>query len=347
MIVYARNYWFTWGFLILAAYFTGTSSLGEIFFSGILASVFSASFTRLYEKLGHRYAAMLGAVLGVIWATLMLLWVRWTGSADDYALSSWHYGTMLAIHAAGFAGAALLSALITKQSTVRSVIAGALLASMMTAIPYGVIAWIDQQIAGPIEIVALVSAEVPANESPLRRSGAEIVKLKDDELKLLKEKWLVVKGSSEYEVLDEQGRRYWPLWRKRFIYPGNPSGEVRRLFVLIPAEFNESGSWFLPLSPDPTGVSLVQLDKKYQTKPPHSSFVSHVIQCEWVIESTTPMSAQIKITRTSPIGNFYLPDPVKRDCALQFPTVEISVDSPKDTLPPGKTRPRFDQNEVP
>ena len=274
MIAYARTYWFTWGFLILAAFFTGFGSVSEIFFSGVIASLISASVTRGYEKLGYRYAPLLGAVLGILWSSVILLYYRWFGSADDYVLASWRFGTTMAIHAAGFAGAGLLTALVTKHSIGRSLAAGIILSCAMTAIPYGFIAWVDAQYAGPIEIVALVSADVAANEVPVRRTGTEVAKLSDEEVSLLKEKWLVTKGQSEFEVIDEQGRRYWPLWRKTFVYPGNPSQETRRLFVLIPPDFSETGRWSLPLTSNPRGISIVQFKHR-----PGSGFYTKTVSC--------------------------------------------------------------------
>ena len=349
MIAFARTYWFTWGFLIFAALFTGVHSVREIFFSGVIASLLSASATRGYEKLGYRYAPLLGATLGIVWSSLMLLYFRWFGSADDYVIESWRFGTTMAIHAAGFAGAGLLTALVTKHSLGRSLAAGTILSCAMTAIPYGFIAWVDARLAGPIEIVALVSANVAPNEVPVRRPGTDVAKISDEEMALLKEKWLVTKGPSEFEVIDEQGRRYWPLWRKTFVYPGNPSLETRRLFVLIPPDLPETATWNLPLTSDPRGVSIVQLNN-----PPGFSVLCPSpiknIRCEFIINSpqnstnlrTLGSTATIKIKRLSPIGDFYLPDPVKSNLALQFPPL---IDKADEKIQPDlktKKRPSFD-----
>ncbi len=354
MIAFARTYWFTWGFLILAAFFTGLNSVSQIFFSGVIASVLSASATRGYEKLGSRYAPLLGAVLGIVWSSLMLLYFRWFGSADDYVIESWRLGTTMAIHAAGFAGAGLLAALATKNSLGRSFVAGILLSCAMTAIPYGFIAWVDAQLAGPIEIIALVSANVAPNEVPQRRTGTQVAQISDEEMALLRQKWLVTKGVSEFEVIDEEGCRYWPLWRKTFIYPGNPSLKIRRLFVVIPHDFSETGRWSLPLTSDPQGVSIVQF--KYR---PGSGFYTKTILCPSPIKNisceinfnapqnstnieTQGTTATIKIKRLSPIGDFYSADPVKSDLALQFPPLLDKADEKTDPLLKTKKRPSFD-----
>ena len=55
MKTFARTYWFTWGFLVLAALGTGgAASVKDVFFGGLLAAVVSAALTRPYERLGLR-----------------------------------------------------------------------------------------------------------------------------------------------------------------------------------------------------------------------------------------------------------------------------------------------------
>ena len=343
MIAFARTYWFTWGFLIFAALFTGLHSVSDIFFSGVIASLLSAGATRGYEKLGYRYAPLLGAALGILWASVMLLYFRWFGSADDYVVESWRFGTTMAIHAAGFAGAGLLTALAMKNSLGRSFVAGTILSCAMTAIPYGFIAWVDAQLAGPIEVIALVSADVAPNEVPVRRAGTDVAKISEEEMALLKEKWLVTKGQSEFEVIDEQGRRYWPLWRKTFVYPGNPSQERRRLFVLIPPDLSETGTWNLPLTSDPKGVSIARLDNKFKVSAIYPTSTNS-IKCEFVINDSKKnlTTAAVTIKRFSPIGDFYSTDPVKSNLALQFPPLIDKADEKIDSNLKTKKRPSFD-----
>jgi len=314
----------------------------------------SAGATRGYEKLGYRYAPLLGAALGIVWASVMLLYVRWFGSADDYVIESWRFGTTMAIHAAGFAGAGLLTALAMKNSLGRSFVAGTILSCAMTAIPYGFIAWVDAQLAGPIEVIALVSADVAPNEVPVRRAGTDVAKISEEEMALLKEKWLVTKGQSEFEVIDEQGRRYWPLWRKVFVYPGNPSQETRRLFVLIPPDFSETGRWSLPLTSNPRGISIVQFEYRpgsgFYTKTVLCPSQTKNIRCEINFNApknstntgTMGNTATIKIKRLSPIGDFYSDDPIKSDLALQFPPLIDKADEKIDSNLKTKKRPSFD-----
>lgn len=162
--------------------------------------------------------------------------IRWFGSAEDFQMAQWTLGTDISVHAAGFAGAALMTALRVRFEFPKAFGGGLLLAAAMTVVPYGVIAWIDHRVAGPVDLVVLVSAEVPVGEGPIRRPGAVQAKLTPDEILFLKERMLVVEGPGGIEVVDEQGRRYWPLVRRRLVYPGNPGGPVRTvLFILPPA----------------------------------------------------------------------------------------------------------------
>jgi hypothetical protein len=203
--------------------------------------------------------------------------------------------------------------------------------------------------AGPIEIIALVSADVAPNEVPQRRTGTQVAKISDEEMALLKEKWLVTKGQSEFEVIDEQGRRYWPLWRKTFVYPVNPSQEIRRLFVLIPSDLSETATWNLPLTSNQRGVSIVQLNNRPGFSVLCPSPIKN-IRCEFIINSPQGSTnlgilgstATIKIKRLSPIGDFYAPDPVKSDLALQFPPLIDKADEKIEPDLKTKKRPSFD-----
>lgn len=326
---YGRTYWFTWGFLILAASFTGVASLKGAFFGGMVAALISTLATRPYERLGARFAPLLGALLGVLWAIAKLYYVQWSGDADDYALARWNIGTAIAIHAAGFAGGALLAALAAAQPLGRSIFAGATLAAAMTAVPYGFIDWVDYRLAGPVEVVLFASAPVLANEAPQRRPGAEAPVLAPDEIMALKESLLVVEGPGGHEVLDDLGRRYWPLWRKRFNYPGNRGGPVRRVLVFIPPDEKSPedglpnagvGKWNFVVGADPKGVCVVRLggDRGAVTTAPEL-FKAITLTLEQQGATTAAARASyapyqfctISVVRQSPFGQFYLPDPVK------------------------------------
>jgi len=335
---YGRTYWFTWGFLILAAAFTGVASIKGAFFGGLVAAVASTLVTRPYERLGPRFAPLLGALLGVLWAIAKLYYVQWTGDVDDYAFARWNLGTAIAIHAAGFAGGALLAALAAAQPLGRSVLAGGLLAAAMTAVPYGMIDWVDHRVAGPVEVVLFASAPVLANEAPQRRPGAEAPVLTPDEVKSLKESLLVVEGPGGLEVLDDLGRRYWPLWRKRFNYPGNRGGPVRRVLVFIPPDERSPedalpiagvGKWDFVVGADPRGVCVVRLggERGAVTVAPElfKSITVTLEQQGATNGATTARSAHapyqvcsIAVVRRSPFGEFYLPDPVKTGLPYAF-----------------------------
>lgn len=335
---YGRTYWFTWGFLILAASFTGVAtSLKGAFFGGLVAALVATAATRVYERLGPRYASLLGAVLGLLWSVAMLLYVRWTGDAEEYAFARWNIGTDLAVHAAGFAGGALLAALAVKQSLGRSIVAGSLLAATMTAVPYGFIDWVDYRVAGPVEVVLFASAEVSANEAPVRRPGAQTPVLAPDELKALKENVLVVEGPGGTELLDDTGRRFWPLWRKRFTYPGNRGGPVRRVLVLMPSDDKSAddalplagnNSWNFLVGADPKGVSIVRLSGEHGavTLAPEVFKPLRLTLTQQGTPATTAARqaarpfqfCSVAVVRSSPFGQFYLPDPLQAGLPYAF-----------------------------
>lgn len=330
---YGRTYWFTWGFLILAASFAGVGGVKAAFFGGLVAALASTALTRPYQRLGARYAPLLGAVLGVLWAIGKLYCVRWTGDAEDYAFARWNIGTDIAIHAAGFAGGALLAALAVRQPLGRSMLAGGVLAAAMTAVPYGFIDWVDYRVAGPVEVVLFVTADVRANEAPQRRPGAEMPVLALDEIKALKESALVVEGPGGVEALDDAGRRYWPIWRKRFTYPGNRGGPVRRVIVLMPPDevsaedglpVAGAGLWKFNVGEDPKGVAVVRLASdgvaSIQAKP-FRPIALTLAKSELTNARALARPFQfcsVAITRESPFGNFYLPDPVKSGLPYAF-----------------------------
>jgi hypothetical protein len=334
---FARTYWFTWGFLLLAALFTGVSNLQQAFFGGVFAALFSTLATRGYVKLGLRFGPFLGAALGVVWAIFMLYYVRWTGSAEDYLLAQWNLGTSISIHAAGFAGAGLFSSLANRLTLGKSAFAGAALATAMTAIPYGVIDWVDYHCAGPMEVVLLVSPDVAANEAPPRLPGAEPAELTDAELQALKNRLLVVSGPGGNEVIDEQGRRYWPLWRKKLVYPGNPKGPVRHLVILLPPDIKEAQSWTLPVTDDPKGIafSILEAEGKSSsivTKPSLAIRTIFSVNARPDLGQMQLKEASLRVTRQSPIGNFYNPDPLKSELYLYFPKLADKKAQDKEEL---------------
>ncbi len=376
MKTFARTYWFTWGFLVLAALFTGgAASLKDAFFGGLLASLLSAALTRPYERVGLRYAPLLGAAAGTAWVLLGLLRLRWFGAADEVAQAAWQLGTQISVHAAAFAGAGLMASLRPEARLGRALFAGVLLAAGMTAVPYGFIAWVDHRLAGPVEIVLLTGADVPANAAPARREGAEAVALSPDEVALLKERFLVVDGPGGPEAIDDVGRRHWPLWRKRFVYPGNPGGPVRRVLVVLPADAKalESdrypalgrGDWTFPVGEDPRGLALVHLqaDGAFRSAARFPALTVRLRQgvepppaVDRVRPPATVAAAQrelrafraaqvcaIEVVRRSPIGDFYAPDPVRAGIAYAFEYFVVGDDlreaQPENTPSPKLAEP--------
>ncbi len=337
MKAYALTYWFTWAFLVLAAALTGVASLKDAFFGGLFASLASTLLVKAYRRAGPRYAPLLGVTAGTLWVVLMFYRIRWFGRPESFESAQWTLGVDITVHAAGFAGAALLTALRERHEFGKSLAGGFALAAAMTAVPYGVIAWIDHRVAGPVELVLLVSAEVAPDEGPVRRAGAVRAEFRPEEVAFLKERMLVVDGPGGTEVLDEAGRRYWPLWRRRLIYPGNPGGPVRQAIVILPPGLTAE-KWELPLPQDPDGTGLVVLGPqraaRYSGGP-----VSQAVRAELTLVVRAAagepgyQGLQAEVFRRSPVGDLYVP---VRTLGLSaaFPT------SATDPRPTDKERPR-------
>lgn len=69
---------------------------------------------------------MLGALAGTAWVLLSMLRLRWFGDAEEVALAAWQLGTQISVHAAAFAGAALMASLRPDERFVRAVVSGVL-----------------------------------------------------------------------------------------------------------------------------------------------------------------------------------------------------------------------------
>lgn len=296
------TYWFTWALLLVAAALTGVASVKDAFFGGLIAAVPAAALRPVYVRIGARFAPVFGAAVGSVWASLMFLKVRWFGTPDDILFASWTLGTDIAVHAAAFAGAALFTALLSRGAGL-AVGAGLTLSAAMSAIPYGIIAAIDHQVAGPVEVLLLASAEVPAADAPAPLPGARPALLSDGEVSALKERYLVTEGPSGPVVQDDLGRRYWPLWRKLLVYPGNPGGPVRRLIVLLPEGPGGVRAWKAPASASPDGLLVLQLgpDGFVRAHPPESS--SQSVRLEL---TEGPKGLDVDVVRISPVGDLYM-----------------------------------------
>ena len=310
MKTYARTYWFTWGFLVLAAALTGVASLKDAFFGGLFAALLSALLTKVYERGGPRYAPLVGATAGTLWVVAMFFRIRWFGYPEDFALAQWTLGADISVHAAGFAGAALMTALLARHAFPKALGGGLLLAAAMTVVPYGVIAWIDHRVAGPVELVLLVSADVAPDEGPIRRAGAVAAGLSAAEVQFLKERMLVVEGPGGTEVVDEQGRRYWPLARRRLVYPGNPGGPVRTVLLVLPPDLVAAETWSVPVHQDPQGLALVVLGAQKAVRfsgGPSSQAVR--LELSLSVKAKDQVIAyqnlQVATFRQSPVGDLY------------------------------------------
>jgi hypothetical protein len=342
MKTYARTYWFTWAFLVVAAALTGVASLKDAFFGGLFAALLSALLTKVYERTGPRYAPLIGATAGTLWVVAMLYRIRWFGYPEDFEIARWTLGTDISVHAAGFAGAALMTALLARYAFPKALGGGLLLAAAMTLVPYGVIAWIDHRVAGPVELVLLVSADVPADEGPVRRPGAVQAELTPAEVLFLKERMLVVEGPGGAEAVDELGRRYWPLWRRKLVYPGNPGGPVRTVLLLLPPGLPTAESWSVPVPQDPAGRGLVSLGAQKAARfsgGPVSRSVGLDLSLTVKAKEAevSYQNLQAVVSRRSPVGDLYA-DIRTQGLAAAFPTT--LADPKKPAKGDEKAKPR-------
>jgi len=342
MKTYARTYWFTWAFLVLAAALTGVASLKDAFFGGLFAAALSALLTKVYERAGPRYAPVLGAVAGTLWVVAMFFRIRWFGYAEDFEQAQWTLGTDISVHAAGFAGAGLMTALLARYDFPKALGGGLLLAAAMTVVPYGVIAWIDHRVAGPIELVLLVSADVPTDEGPVRRPGAVQASLTEAESLFLKERMLVVDGPGGIEAVDDQGRRYWPLWRRRLIYPGNPGGPVRTVLLILPPGLAGPETWDVPVHQDPKGLALVTLGPKKEARFSGGQVSPSVrLEVSLLVKAregeVAYQNLQVEASRQSPVGDLYAKIRTQ-GLAAAFPATLAEPKAPTKPDPKAKSR---------
>jgi hypothetical protein len=350
MKTYARTYWFTWAFLVVAAALTGVASLKDAFFGGLFAALLSALLTKIFERSGPRYAPLIGATAGTLWVVAMFFRIRWLGYPEDFQMAQWTLGTDISVHAAGFAGAALMTALLTRYDFPKALGGGLLLAAAMTVVPYGVIAWIDYRVAGPVDLAILVSADAAVDEGPIRRPGTVQAKLTPAEILFLKERMLVVEGPGGIEAVDEQGRRYWPLVRRRLIYPGNPGGPVRTVLLILPPGLAAAETWSVPVPQDPKNLALVTLgaekDVKFSGGPVSSAVhldVSLTVKAKQ--EGVTYENLQVETFRKSPVGDLYV-SVRTQGIAAAFPTTLTDSKLPVKSAEKSKPRrPNF--GEVP
>ncbi len=339
---YARTYWFAWLILVLSAAFTGIASLKVAFYSGLLAAVVPTLLTKVFERLGERLAPILGAAAGVAWVWLLFFYEKKFGTAEDFQIASWNLGLDLSTKAAAFAGVGLMTALLPRASFLKSAGWGIMLAAGMTALPYGFIAHIDEITAGPVEVVCLVSAQVPAQEGPYRRPDAMVTTLSVEEKALIKKDFLLVEGPAGAEVLDGEGERYWPLWRYRFVYPGSTATKTRHVVLMISPKPRADQLYTsnVELSRQPDAYTLIHVsatsDQPFVNTSQHETTPNVVLHLEEVMRKVEgvahPEHLELQIKRASPVGKFYSEQPLVTKPAA-FPEKPLEPASKTEVKP--------------
>jgi len=162
------------------------------------------------------------------------------------------------------------------------------------------------------------------------------------EVLFLKERVLVVDGPGGVEVVDEQGRRYWPLLRRRLIYPGNPGGPVRTVLFMLPPGLVNAETWSVPVHQDPKGLALVTLggrnDVKFSGGP-----ISQAVRLEVSLAvkpnegAVTYQGLQVETFRKSPLGDLYA-SVRTQGIAAAFPTSLIDPKTPVKSEEKSKSR---------
>ena len=338
---FARTYWFAWGLLVLTAAFTGVASIKTAFFGGLVAAVIPTLLTRVFERVGLRFAPLIGAAMGVLWVFLVLWYKKLAGDPEDLVWAYWTLGLDLSIKAAGFAGTGLMAALVVRTTFTRAAMMGVLLAAAMTVLPYGFIAWVDYERAGPVEVVCLSSADVPVDQGPYHNPGAQVPTILPEEGQVLKKAMLVVPGVAGPEAIDTKDHRYWPLWRTTLVYPGNPGGELRRVILVLSPELKNKQHWSVPLSAKPDGSSLIYLDEAkaqlWSSEGGTSSGVFLEVDAFFRSEGSglVPDHLEVAVARHSPVGQFYAPQPAVTKPAAFFknPALEKPLEKPRLVRP--------------
>lgn len=308
----ARVYWLTWGLLVAGAWSTGMASVTDAFFRGAFAAFLAASAVPVFARLGPRKAAFAGLGLGVLWQlALHHVWVRLTWSAAGFAQSADRLGVDVSVAGAAFAGAALTAALGASGAGIRRQLAiGAALALAMTALPYGIVRWIDVTRAGPVEVLWIGPAERGDEEGqPVRRRGLEVIRLEVADRRALVDRLMVVDSGESGAVVGPEGRLLWPVWRQRLEHPGHGTGPVRRLLIVDRRpDRGDAAPFRIPLSGSPHGAALVELDGNAPTARGDDLDADRV-QAEIAVIGGR---ATVRLIRTLPGGETYFDAPGDR-----------------------------------
>ena len=308
----ARVYWLTWGLLVAGAWSTGMASVTDAFFRGAFAAFLAATAVPLFARLGPRKAAFAGLGLGVLWQVgLHHIWVRLTWSAEGFARSGERLGVDVSVAGAAFAGAALTAALGAAGVGLRRQLAvGAGLALAMTALPYGVVRWIDATRAGPVEVLWIGPAErLDEDGLPVRVRGVAVTRLEPADKAALLGRLLVVEAGDSGAVAGPEGRLLWPVWRERLEHPGHAQGPSRRLLIVDRrAERGDLAPVTVPLSRTTDGAVVVELDG---TQPVARGDATEPGRVKATL-AVNGGRASVRLTRTLPDGDAYFEAPGDR-----------------------------------
>lgn len=266
----ARIYWLTWALLVLGAAATGIASIQDAFFRGAFAAFLAPLALPLYERAGPRVAAFLGLLTGVLWQLGLTYGygaLVWSDTLRAYAMSRLEID--LSVAAAAFAGAALTGAVVHRtQRFAQAATFGTVLALAMTALPYSFIRSSETARLGPIEVTWLTALDdVGEDGRPVRPKGVEVPALSVEDREFLRQAFLVIDVAGETALVDTEGRRLWPVWRKRLHQQGHEDGPVRRVFIAwtgqpepkLPRRHeNTLGAFSLALPEAPDGACAIE-----------------------------------------------------------------------------------------
>lgn len=258
-----RIYWLTWALLVLGAAATGVASVDDAFFRGAFGAFLAPLALRLYEEAGPRAAAFLGLVTGILWQLILTYgWgaLVWSEPLRAYALSRLEID--LSVSAAAFAGAALAGAMAHRDARfARAALVGGSLALAMTALPYGFIRSSEATRMGPVEVTWLAPASATEEDGrPWRPKGTAAPTLTPADIAFLRESFLIVEVAGEIAAVDTQGRRLWPVWRRRLTHPDHEEGPVRRVFVACTRAIDDHPKLTLALPDAPDAACALELD---------------------------------------------------------------------------------------
>jgi len=151
-----------------------------------------------------------------------------------------------------------------------------------------------------------------------------------------------VVGPGGSEAVVDQGRGYWPLWRRILVYPGNPGGPVRTMLVLLPPGLEASETWSLPVHQEPKGLAFVSLGAQ-KAVAFSGGPVSQSVRLELTLATkgkgaeAVYQGLEAEVFRKSPVGDLYA-NVRTQGLSAAFPTT--LDDAKKPTKEEDKAKPR-------